>query len=540
MKKRTVLILLIAIFLAAGSVQAGLVYNEADLSKAIQEVADLKDENIVFIEEPEGVITEEIDTDRDFLAILDELLSDTGLRAVEHSNYYLIGRFSHDSVEFASKSETIFYRAKHLSAGELADELDTDDLRVQVFEERDKLLIQGLSVDVKEAREKLASIDVADNLYQIQYDLVVIDITEEKDKNLSLDELTVSSEEDDGFQFVYSDSGLEVLTSEIIERMAGTAQETSLESLSIANPSLITEVGSTGYLNMSEEIISWGQEDVILQEIEFSTEITPYNITGGGEIETDVEFLVGSGTDFSTTVRLPAGETELIGLLKMSEEKVAERLIGKDKYDRERTYAIYITAAPAEDGPVARLGGIDNLIFQNNARASYSEASYFQVLFDDQLRLDLDFHVQDEITGNIVDFKTRSGLSYLEFGLGLPIVNGLSLDTKTVITDYNQLSWLLGLVDRVEITENLKLKAGLYPVVFSFNQPELKNYAGYGEISYTPAPLIFNLKYLHNLGEDTFRFETGLNLESLPYLMVAATGDLEGLNKLLFGLRFQF
>ena len=540
MKKRVVLLLLIAIFLAIQSVQAGLVFNNQELTTVLQEVADIKGEKLIFIGEPDKRVTLSVDLDSEFPEILNDLLTGSGYRAVAHGSYYLIGRFSHDSAEFASQSETFFYQAEYLSPEELAEKLDMEELRVRVLDDRNELLIQGLPADIKTAREKLAAIDVADNLYQVQYDLVVIDITEESSKNINLSEVAVSSEQDDGFEFLYADGSLEFLTSEIINQIAGTAERTRLESLSIARPSIIIEVGSTGYLNMSEEVLSWDEAGTIFQEIEFSTELTPYNITGGGEIETGFEFLVGSGTDFSTTVRLPAGETELLGLLKISEDKANKRLTGKSEYQQERTYAIYLSAGLAGAGPAARLGGLDSLIFQSQSRDYKPETSYFQMLADSQLRLDLDFQFQDELTGNLVEFKTRSGISHLEFSVGLPIVNGLSFNPRAVISDYNQLSLLLGLVDSVEIIDNLELSAGLYPLIFSFNQAELLDYAGFGEISYKPAPLIFNLRYSHNLVADPLRFETGIRLKNLPYLMVAATGDLDGLNRLLFGLRLKF
>lgn len=540
MKNKIVLLLLIPILLAIQPVQAGLVFNNQELTTVLQEVAEIKGEKLIFIGEPDKKVTLAVETDKDFPDILKELLAGSGFRAVTHGSYYLIGRFSHDSAEFASQSETFFYQAEYLSPEELAEELDMEDLRIRVLDDRNELLVQGLPADIKTAREKLAAIDVADNLYQVQYKMVVIDITEESSKNINLSEVAVSSEQADGFEFLYADGSLEFLTSEIINQITGTAERSKLESLSIASPSIITEVGSTGYLNMSEEVLSWDEAETRFQEIEFSTELTPYNITGGGEIETGVEFLVGSGTDFSTTVRLPAGEAELLGLLKMSEDKANKRLTGKSEYQQERTYAIYLTAGLAGAGPAARLGGLDSLIFQNQSRDYQLEPSYFQMLADSQLSLDLDFQIQDELTGNLAEFKTRSGISHLEFGVGLPIVNGLSFNPRATISDYNQLSLLLGLVDSVEITDNLRLSAGLYPLVFSFNQAELLAYAGFGEISYKPAPLIFNLRYSHNLVEDPLRFEAGIRLKDMPYLMAAATGDLDGLNRLLFGLRFQF
>ena len=540
MKKITLIILLLAVFLTAGSVQATLVFENQDLSEAVQEVADIKGENIIFLDDLDGKVSQEISLDQDFETLLDKLLADTGYRAVAHSSHYLIGRFSHDSAEFASKSETFFYQADYLAPEVLADELDMEDLRMRVMEDRDELMLQGLPADIAAAREKLVAIDVADSLHQIQYNLAVIDITEESSKSVDLSEAAISSDQDDGFEFLYSDGSIEVLTSEIISQLAGTAEESELEALSIANPSLITEVGSTGTLNMSEEVLSWDQAEAVFQEIEFSTELHPLNITGGGEIETEIDFSVGSGTDFSTTARLPAGETELIGLLKMSEDKVHESLTGKSEYQQERTYAIYITAGPAETGPAASLGGIDNLIFQDRDIDYVREPSHFQVLADDQFNLDLDFQVQDETTGNLVDFKSRSGISHLEFGLGLPVTNGLAFSSRAVIYDQNQLSWLIGLTDNVEITENLKLSAGLYPLVVSLNEAGLDSYAGFGQISYHPDPLLFNLRYSHNTEEDPLRVEAGVNLRNLPYLMAAATADSDGFNRLLFGLRFQF
>ena len=125
------------------------------------------------------------------------------------------------------------------------------------------------------------------------------------------------------------------MSAKIVDNLVLSAEKSQQKSLSIANPTLRTEVGTTAYINLSEEILNWEQKELKTQLIDFSTELTPLNLTSKGEIESEVRFSVNSGTDFSTTVRLAAGETKLIGFLKLKENKVNDESKTNKKSNKE-------------------------------------------------------------------------------------------------------------------------------------------------------------------------------------------------------------
>lgn len=380
---------------------------------------------------------------------------------------------------------------------------------------------------------------VAVNLNQIEYSLTVVDLTEEKNLDKNLEQLSLNTEETGEVEFIYAEPEIGMSSAEIVSNLALSAEKTEQKAISIANPTLVTEIGTAGYINLSEEILNWEEEELETQEIDFSTELTPLNLTSKGEIESEVSFSVNSGTDFSTTVRLEAGETKLIGFIKVKENNFTDRLRGKSKRTRERTYAIYLSSNIAGVGPAARLDGLDNLLFQSPEPAFKLNNQYLQILFAEDYSPDLDYQYQAESKKNILNFKSRDGFSYLEFGLGFPVADGLFIDSKAVVENHN-FRGLLGFDDKIQFNENLCLTAGLYPLVFSIAETEFKDYAAYAELSYLPGTLVFNLSYFHNLENEPLRLETGFKLKNFPYFMVAVTGDSDGVESWLGGLRFQF
>ncbi len=539
MKKYIILILIILLISAVNSVQAENMFIEAEISEALKEAAELKEENIIFIDQPAGKVALEISTDQKFSQIAAEILAGSGYRAVPYSSYYLIGEFSHDSAEFASQSETVFYQANYLAAEVLAEKLDMDQVRVQVMKDRDQILIQGLAEDLQTARKKLAELDTISNYNQINYSLTVIDLSSELNADENLEQISFNTEQRADFEFLSSENELELLSSGLVDAIRAELENSDQKTLSIANPSLIVEAGSTGYLNLAEEILNWKEDQVETQEIDFSTELTPLNVSSRGEIKTEVEFLVNSGTDFSTTVSLTAGETELIGLLKLNENKVSSAIIRKNETKRERTYAIYLNSDFAAGGHSAELDGLDNLIFNSPEPEFKLENQYLQILFTEDYSPDLDFQFQSP--GNtIFNLKSRDGFSYIELGTGFSLSDGLFLASKAQFVSQNESSFLLGIDDTVQFSKKLSLSAGLYPLVFSLSEKEFSEYAGYLNFSYLPGPLVFNLSYSHNLEAEAIRFETGLKFKNYPYLMAAVSGNSDGVENLLTGLRFQF
>ncbi|HKL75567.1 MAG TPA: hypothetical protein VJ881_05820 [Halanaerobiales bacterium] len=380
---------------------------------------------------------------------------------------------------------------------------------------------------------------LAANPNQIGYSLTVIDLTEESWLNRKLEQLSLNTEQTGDFEFIYSENEINILSAKIVDNLVLSAEKSQQKSLSIANPTLRTEVGTTAYINLSEEILNWEQKELKTQLIDFSTELTPLNLTSKGEIESEVRFSVNSGTDFSTTVRLAAGETKLIGFLKLKENKVNDRLQDRNQNKRKRTYAIYLSSNIADLGPAASLDGLDKLLFKNKEPVFRLNNQYLQIIFTEKYSSDIDFQYQTKNKKNILNFKSREDFSYLELGLEFSITDGLFIDSKGVFED-NNYKVLLGFDDIIQFSKNLSLTAGLYPFVFSLTETKFEDYAAYTGFNYIPGPLVFNLNYFHNLEIEVLRLETGLKIKKLPYLMVAAAGNFDGLEQIFAGMRFQF
>ncbi len=541
MKKIIVLLVLLLLMFPAQSFQAETTLAEVELAQVISEIADTKGENVIYLEQPLEKISIDIDYSQDFDVILKQLLTDSDYRFIQYNNYYLIGKFSRESAEFARQSETLFYKTEALSAQVLANKLEFPQLRIMVLEERDKLLIQGLPEDIAKVKQVIKELDQEDNLTQVQIQLTVVDITEESNDKINLEKISTAADTDDMYSFVRVGDTLEVLISEIINNITVNTEESVDKSLKIINPGLVTEIGTTGTLNISEEILSWRQGETTVTETGFTAEFTPHRVSSKGEIMTKVVFNTVNSSLLSTTTWLKPEETELIGLLNMNTNKVSRSVVGKADLKQKRTYAVYVTARPAASGAIAELGGLDQLIFIQHLPFNRFKPAYLQYLSSDDLtQPDIDLYFPGRENENVASLKTRKGTSYLELGLALSLFDGLTIDNRMIREDNDGMQLLIGLVDEVYLSESFKLKAGYYPLSFSVIDEQFTEQAGYAEIDYKPGPFLFNLHYSHNMEQDPLRLETGIKISSSPYLIIAVTGDFDQVNRILGGIRFEF
>ncbi|MFW6409753.1 MAG: hypothetical protein ACOCZR_01810, partial [Halanaerobiales bacterium] len=381
--------------------------------------------------------------------------------------------------------------------------------------------------------------EIAQLKNEVQYQLTVVDISDESCHKINLEQLAVSSEDEDVFDFTRAGSAMEAAISDIINNIAVNAENSIEKSLNVIKPGLVTEIGTSGSINISEEILSWSAGEMSIEETSFTAVITPERVSSKGEIMTDIEFNAEGSSLFSTITRLKPEQTKLIGLLQMNSNKLKEKLVDKTEVRKDRFYAVFISAAPSGSSPVVELAGLDQIVFHGHLPEHRFKPEYMQYLFAPSSKPDIDFYLQDRETDNVVRFSARDGSTYLQLGLGFPVAEGLIVDNRLIVVDSEDMRLLFGVEDNVNITSSLKLRAGYYPAVCSFTEKNFVEQAGYAEVDYKPKSIFMNLRYSYNIEKDSVRLQTGYQLHSAPYVVTAVSGDFEEINRLLIGFRFE-
>jgi len=540
MNKNTLLIIFILILLITQPVLAKMNFEDTTLTSAIREIAEIKGKKIIFIEKPNSNITKQVDTEQEFHIILEELLQESNLMYVQYKNYFLIGEFSKNSREFANLSETLVYETKFVSPEILAQNLNYPDLRMKVFKNSNKLLIQGLPKDIKKAKKKIVRLDKKNRFPQVKYQLAVIDITEESQKSLNLEEVSASTENEDAFEFIKSDNSLEIITSNIIDNINISNTNIKSSSIVMANPSLVTEIGTTGSLNITKEVLEINGEQTSIEETNFSTQITPQRITEDGRIKSKVSFNANGVTNFSTTTLHESNKTILLGLLRLNKSKFTDSMKEESSVDHKRTYAIYLSAASSSTNMAAELNGLDNLVFADQGQDNQLKANHLQLLMDKKYNYDIDIYYESESSKNAFYLKSRNGSSYLESGYSIHIIDGLSTDLKAIWESNDNRKIAIGIDDSVRLTNNFKLKAGFYPAVYSIDNEGFVKPAGYTELEYSPEPIFFKLRYNYRLENKRYRLETGYSFNKNYGLVLAINSNLNDDNTILTGLKYNF
>jgi len=540
MNKKAILILFLLILIITQPVLAKVNFEDTKLTSAIREIAEIKGKEVIFIEEPISNITTKVDTDQEFYIILEKLLRDSKYKYVQYKNYFLIGEFSENSREFANLSETFVYETKFVSPEILAENLNFQDLRMKVFKNSDKLLIQGLPKDIKKAKEKIVRLDKKNRFPQVKYQLAVIDITEESRNSLNLEEVSASTEKNDAFEFIKSDSSLEIITSNIIDNINISNTNIIKSSIVMANPTIVTEIGTTGSLNIMKEVLEINEEQNSVEKTTFSTEITPQRVTKDGEIKTEVSFNANGETNFSTTTYHETNKTILLGLLRLNKSKFTDSMKENSNLDQKRTYAIYLSAAPSSTNMAAELNGLDDIVFTDQSKEYQLEMNHIQLLLDKNYNYDLDLYYENDLSNNAFYLKTQEGTSYLETGYSIHIIDGLSTDLKAIWESNDNRKLAIGIDDSVKVTRNIRLRAGIYPAVYSIDEKRFIESAGYTELEYSTDPIFFKLRYNYKLGNKPYRLESGYNFNDKYGLVLAITSNLEKENTILSGLKYSF
>ena len=540
MKKYIVLLCLILILIPLSNIKAADNFQGMELTEAIEQVAEMKSKNVLFLSEPQGKVDSEVNLEDSFSKVLLNILSSTSFQFVEHNDFYIIGVFSDESAQFAQLSDTIVYETKYLTPEVLIERLDDANLEIKPSEDNSKVIIQGLPKDIKKVKDKIVSLDKKENFPQIQYELTLIDITKESEQRINLEKIQAFSEKNEYFEFYQSNNVLEIILNDLINSMEITASDSYQRSMKVANPGVVTEIGTTGSLEITEEILTITEEDTVEQTTNFITEVTPERMASDVKIKTNINIDSNQGVSFSSNLWLTSNQTELIGILSINNQDKDSSMTGRAIKKRKRTYAIYITAQPVSSSPAAQLNGLDQIIFADYNDKPEIEDSSIQIMANKDFDYDLDLFIQNDKSANIFTLNSRESNQYLELGYGLNLKETLTADLKAIIEKDIENRLLLGMSDRVNLTSNFQFSAGYYPIVYLMESSKLSESAGYVNLRYNPSPILFNLRYNHNLKKYPYRFDTGFDFNKNWTFMMSIKGNKDKMDNILAGLKYNF
>ena len=540
MKKYIVLLCLILILIPLSNIKAANNFQGMELTEAIEQLAEMKSKNVLFLSEPQGKVGSEVNLEESFSKVLLNILSSTNFQFVEHNEYYIIGIFSDESAQFAQLSDTIVYETKYLTPKVLIERLDDANVEIKPSEDNSKVIIQGLPKDIKKVKDKIVTLDKKENFPQIQYELTLIDITKESEQRINLEKIQASSEKNEYFEFYQSNNVLEIILNDLINSMEITVSDSYQRSMKVANPGVVTEIGTTGSLEITEEILTITEDDTVEQTTNFITEVTPERMASDGKIKTDINIDSNQGVSFSTNLWLTSNQTELIGILSINNEDKDSSMTGRAMKKRKRTYAIYITAQPVSSSPAVQLNGLDQIIFADYHDKPEIEDSSIQIMANKDFDYDLDLFIKNDKSANIFTLNSRESNQYLELGYGLNLKETLSADLKAIIEKDIENRLLLGMSDRVNLTSNFQFSAGYYPIVYLMESSKLSESAGYVNLRYNPNPILFNLRYNYNLKKYPYRFDTGFDFNKNWTLMMSVKGNKDKMDNILAGLKYNF
>ncbi|MFP4136602.1 MAG: hypothetical protein ACLFTO_06205 [Candidatus Acetothermia bacterium] len=539
-------------------VNAETSFRNTELKAAVNELAEMNGKKVIFSTRPEGKVNTVLEGE-DFEGALSQLLSGTPYQFTKKSSYYLVGKFERGTLEFASHSERLIYKPRYLPAEELDSSLTLPNVRTEVLDETDHLLIQGLPKDIEKAKQELARLDSEDNPYQVRYELTIVDITKRKEDKFELSAAEIASDADGPVEFIASEQAMELLSGDILEFIDVTARTSNERSKSVARPSLVTALGETGSFSFSRESIYSETWNTGMEAAGIEASLTPIRKSRPqNEVKTEISLQVSGKSELNTTTWLEPEKRSLLGLLKFkrSAEKIATSSELSD--EEEKTFALYIKAIPVgtlpADGqsgnreptqnsslegsfsPSIDMNGVGQLLFPEQENAFSSVKGDLQFLSDGRI----DFSLEGSETSSGIEF-TRGGTdSYLNLSMNFPINSALNWKGEYIRDTGGGQRAVLGVTDEFDFNSGWTLGITYYPLVFQPAKGVLEHHEGLVQLGYSSNPVFMEVQYGTEIFPARLRAEVGVKLPTSFYLVGSAVGDSEGFNRYLAGLRVRF
>lgn len=553
MKKRIFSILLLTILLitAAYNVQADSDYMK--LETAIKKLADYYDKNVMIRDNLDQIVQLNLNN-KSFVEALEQLLAGTDYQYSYQANYYLIDKFEKESAAYASTAKTEIYRPKYISAQQLLKSVKSSEVEMIYLADQEYILLRGLPDKISDLKNTLAQIDSVDNPFQVKYHLTIIDISESQVNRKELAQAELSNDSGDISEFISTGNLIELVGSGIISQLNLIIEDTEELNQSIARPTLVTEIGETGSMVLSKEIIDYNFENNVLETERFEVQLLPERIdTENNRIATKIEFGVEGSSKLDTLTWLEAKKDTLLGVMNLQQSKRNRKKYGNSVEKEKRQFAVFIKAVPlssltehtsiaANRGKIENqieTAGLDQVLWpENNQRISAWE-NRMQFIVSDEREFDLDIIMKNKNNDYSLEFLSRQGNDFIALGFDRFSLQDLKLGGRLLYTDEDFLLGA-GFADMMDFATGFSAAAGYYPVFYNFNEEEWDNNYFWTELEYTAGSIFINFRYANKFEPEPFRLLTGVNVISQTQLLTGFAASKEEISRYLLGLRFDF
>ncbi|MFP4021717.1 MAG: hypothetical protein ACLFUK_08930 [Halanaerobium sp.] len=443
--------------------------------------------------------------------------------------------------EIAGLEESYVYKPEYLPADILQKELNLEDLRAEVINEKGYLLLQGTPEKVAEARDILADIDSQESSYQVKYTLTIMDLSQEDSREMELLSAALSSETEADSEFLAEDKLLEFSSLGSIESLQSKLISETDRSFQKARPAVITALGESGSISMEEEF--FGMEEEIINPDETSLEISfnPEQINSKGEIKSRLGVELDEVQKLDTATWLKPGKKTLLGLMSLTQKQEGSSIFKKNDSKQRRNFVVYVRAEIINKNPKisASLAGADQLVLASKTEKSFLKENSFQLLFRETGSPETDFYLENQESGIAVEFKNRDKNEFFNLGLNFPLKESLKLG-GSLFSQKQEISFAPSLSDYVQLSSNLTLSAGYLPLIYSFSDSEFITNEGWFKAEYKEKNFLLKLSYYSDFYPENLRLETGLAVKEDTYIIMAASGNDLDLDNYLAGLRVDF
>ena len=420
-------------------------------------------------------------------------------------------KLSLDSPEFAAKAVTKVYPIKKVSAENIIEKINDDEVEVDLLENRDYIVIKALPEKMKEIEKKLLRLENERKPFQVKYNFYIVELQLNLINKFGLEGAETDKNHQNDFQFLKKGELMALAGGKINSNLVLNTDKEDNTYKKIAEPTLVSILNSKASMVLSEEI-KYLKEDIGDYNSSLKLEIMPEKLVEKDKrIKTSLMFSSQNNikSGLATTIWTDYNELELLGVLKNNRKKTSDSFKKTEKNVNDKYFAFYMTAKPVSSLEESKrdafvLEGLDQLLFtqkekekpkKRRARLLYKDKKYSQILFE----------LQTERFGLEIDsFNQKEDYPDLNFGPEFTLLENLRLGIKFQIDD-EEPSIKMGLKDKVPVSSFFSLTGCYYPIYYNFDQNNFSKENSWwlkSEISYSRFSL--DLKY-SELKEDNYK-----------------------------------
>ncbi len=467
----------------------GLSFRETPLPEALNALAREEQVNIIVAEDVTGTVTLDV-ADHDVEQALNTLLVNTPYDWTFHDDVYLVGH--RDSALFSTVAETAIFRIQYVPVQVVVEQIQELPVQMAVDHGQALLSVTAPPSILEDVTALVAKIDSKDNLRQVRYHLEIVEITGGRASAIGLTSasLELPTPEDLALAVITDPSVLSMVSAVGLASLQFEAHDEDQRLRRMSSPEIVTALGDTGMLRVFQEesqtVDGTAQRFDSTSGLDVS--LTPRHIHGETqEVLTHLVMASPGLAQLDTEVWLGSDGHKLVAVIEQQVDQALSQTLYQSLGKERRYFAVYASAqllsiAPEQPRavPSSSLGRLDQLLWPPILPDVSLESDYLGVQVSPGEPWDVNVHggvwVSDRVRVE-TDAAVGSEAVRLWAGVEGRIARD---DTRVGARVHYQTEHgvrvSLGLSDRLVVSDNVTLGAGIHPIVFgvqeqSFERP---------------------------------------------------------------------